>query len=161
MWINLLILGVIASCILWVVQRRNWTIIARSAAGLFFVVMFALASYFHLGGIYLGGDTPWYDQTPFREMALYIVMLVGMFARTISRAIEVRTERSKQLSKQGMPPDKPALDIDWWDLAYPFFFSVITFGTLISQVEQKRLSLIILVLAFQTGFFWQTVLKKG
>jgi hypothetical protein len=39
-------------------------------------------------------------------------------------------------------------------------FSVMTFGALLTQVGESRLTVAVIVLAFQAGFFWQTILKQ-
>ena len=46
-----------------------------------------------------------------------------------------------------------------WDLAQPFFVSLITFGVLVGRQENQTL-LTNLLLGFETGFFWQTILAS-
>jgi hypothetical protein len=35
-----------------------------------------------------------------------------------------------------------------------------TFGALLTQVGESKLTVAVIVLAFQTGFFWQTIIKQ-
>jgi hypothetical protein len=50
--------------------------------------------------------------------------------------------------------------LDPWDFSRPFLVSVATFGGLLSQIGDRRLDWATLALSFQTGFFWQTLLKR-
>ena len=111
------------------------------------------------GGMFLG-EVAWYDRFPYREIILFLIMLTGMVARTLTLAIERRRKVIAQLSEGGAQFEKPGLDLDVWEFSYPFLVSVLTFGGLLSQIGDEQLSLLVLVLAFQTGFFWQTVLKR-
>jgi hypothetical protein len=99
----------------------------------------------------LGGPESWLDKasaTPFRELILFGLLLFGMVARVISVAIERRGV--------GEP-----VKIDRWQFVYPMLFAIPTFGGLLSQIQTRNLALADTVLAFQTGFFWQTILKKS
>ena len=46
---------------------------------------------------------------------------------------------------------KPSIEFDAWEFSYPLFVSVITFGTLLSQLEGNVLNVANIVLSFQTG----------
>jgi hypothetical protein len=99
----------------------------------------------------LGGRQSWLDkvsETPFRELILFAMLLFGMVARVVSVAIEQRGV--------GEP-----VKIDRWQFVYPMLFAIPTFGGLLSQIQTRNLALADTVLAFQTGFFWQTILKKS
>lgn len=103
-------------------------------------------------GTFLGPDA-WYEASPVRELLLFLLMGAGMLARLISQAIEVR--REIKLSN----PDRPApkLELDHWELLYPFLSSVVCFGALIEATSGRSFDLVLAILAFQNGFFWQTV----
>jgi hypothetical protein len=90
------------------------------------------------------------DETPFKELILFALMLCGMVCRVLSLAIE------KRRAAAGEPIP---LRVDKWEFVHPLLFAVPTFGALLSQVSDDALRLTSLVLAFQTGFFWQTILK--
>jgi hypothetical protein len=101
----------------------------------------------------LGPGAHWVDESPFRELLLFALMLSGMAARVLSLAIE----------RRGAAKDNklPPVTVDRWEFVYPMLFAVPTFGALLSQVQAETLTLVNVVLAFQTGFFWQTILKRG
>jgi hypothetical protein len=98
----------------------------------------------------LGPEASWWNNSPYRELILFALMLVGMVARVLSVAIE-----SRKTNKEA------GLSVDRWVFVYPMLFAVPTFGALLSQIQTEVLALTHVVLAFQTGFFWQTILKKG
>jgi hypothetical protein len=92
--------------------------------------------------------------SPIREFILFVLLLTGMIARVVSLAIERR-------ETNGVVTPATSLNIDRWQFVYPMLFAVPTFGALLSQLPTPNLSIADSVLAFQTGFFWQTILKKS
>jgi hypothetical protein len=102
------------------------------------------------GPALLGAEDRWFNTSPFRELILFSLMLVGMIARVLSVAIENRGRNNNK-----------GVVVDRWDFVYPMLFAVPTFGALLSQTHSETLALTNVILAFQTGFFWQTILKKG
>ncbi len=101
----------------------------------------------------LAPGSSWLDSTPYRQLTLFFLMLFGMGARVLSVAIEQRNKTKKNETSA-------ALAVDRWDFVYPLLFAVPTFGLLQSQIQAETLSWQDAVLAFQNGFFWQTVLKR-
>ncbi|MCI0559151.1 MAG: hypothetical protein MN733_11695 [Nitrososphaera sp.] len=99
-------------------------------------------------------------ESPYREFLLFLLMLAGMAARYFTHAIEDRRARIAELRSVGdETPVKLRFDI--WEFVYPIFVSIITFGALLPQVDGEKLSFANLVVSFQTGFFWQTLLARG
>jgi len=95
------------------------------------------------------------SQSPIREFLLFAIMLLGMMARMLSLAIEERRTHLKR-SEAGA---NPKIRIDRWEFVYPMLFAVPTFGALLGQLQTDALSVPAVTLAFQNGFFWQTLLK--
>ena len=121
-----------------------------------------------LVAVYLGEETflsstPWYQESPWKEGILLFAMVLGMAARSLDQAIELRRERISELEKSEGESleEKPKLTLDPWDFSRPFLVALPTFGALLSQVDGEVLSWMLVVLAFQTGFFWQTILKRS
>jgi hypothetical protein len=101
----------------------------------------------------LSPQDAWTDMmsaSPLHELILFVCLLIGMSARVLSLAIE----------QHGRARNEVGLKINRWQFIYPLLFAVPTFGGLLSQIQAKQLSVTDVVLAFQTGFFWQTILKK-
>jgi hypothetical protein len=109
----------------------------------------------------LGTSPAWYDNSPAREFLLFAIMLCGMGARVLSAAIEARRAKTKEMAKKKIPSQSVPLELDPWESAYPLLFAVMTFGALLAQVGAETLTITTVVLAFQTGFFWQTILKHA
>jgi len=103
----------------------------------------------------------WYARSPWREALFLIIMLSGMAVRSLDEAIEARSRRIAELRKKGDLETKPGLSLDPWDFSRPFLVAVPTFGALLAQIGDQGPSWSLLVLAFQNGFFWQTLLKKA
>jgi hypothetical protein len=155
----LVISGALVALAIWVFQRETWSKWIRFASFAVVVVALAASLYvFSAGTNTLGPTGKWYDGSPEREIILFVMMLLGMAARYLTRAIEVRRDRIAVLQKANKPFQKPGLEFDAWEFAYPFIVSVITYGALLSQTKDSALSVASLTLSFQTGFFWQTII---
>lgn len=154
-----IIIGATIAMAIWLLERKSWSWRLRIPLLLVAVIVCGLATYLMMDKHYLG-DTDWYNRFPYRELTLFIGMLFGMIARTISQSVEVRRKKIRQLRDQSDSFQKPPLEVDFWEFSYPLLFSAITFGALLGQVGESKLTLIVLVTAFETGFFWQTLLKK-
>lgn len=102
----------------------------------------------------LGHWSEQWHSSPYAEFLLFIFLLLGMGARVLSLAIEQR----RSASRSGAPP---AWNIDRWEFVYPMLFAAPTFGALLGQIHAPVLTIQNVVLAFQTGFFWQTLLKRS
>ena len=153
--------GTTLAAVIWVLQRQHWRLSLRV------LVCFGLSAL--LGAVYvfgvivnatqmLGKEVPWYNTSPWCEIIFYVLMVMGMAARYITRAIQNRQAQIARLREQETPYVKPPLEFDAWEFSYPLFISVITFGALISQIQERSLSVTNATLSFQTGFFWQTLL---
>lgn len=110
---------------------------------------------------FLGPGDSWHGRSPWKEGLLLLAMLSGMAARSLDQAIEMRSQQIEQLRAAGRLRRKPKLHLDAWDFSRPFLVALPTFGGLLGQVAEQTLGWALFVLAFQTGFFWQTVLKKS
>jgi hypothetical protein len=108
----------------------------------------------------LGGPRLWYESTPYRELLLFLAMVLGMAARYLTRAIEERRRKIQEAATKAQTERVP-LELDLWEFIYPMLVSVITFGALLHQLDSERLTLANVILSFQTGFFWQTLLSRA
>jgi hypothetical protein len=155
---SFLILGLVLIVSLAMLQFvvSNWWLRALGAIIISLIAAWVVAQL--SGPIWLGPDDEnWYDASPYAEGILFSLMVLGMGARLLSLAIEQRREKLKSLA---VDVHAPALRIDRWEFVYPMLFAVPTFGAILSQIDSPGLSVAAVILAFQTGFFWQTVLKS-
>lgn len=158
MWQVFIPCGVVLSVALWAAQRSTWSVWMRVVLVLLLLAVASVYVYLATPNlITLGPEAAWYNVTPIREALLFLIMLTGMAARYFTQEIEARRVRMEQARRKGIDA-KPGLEFDIWEFAYPLFFSVVTFGALLSQIKETTLSLASLILSFQTGFFWQTLL---
>jgi hypothetical protein len=102
------------------------------------------------------GASQWFQQSPWWELLLFLVMLAGMMCRYITAAIEERRDRLRTSTNKR----RVRIRFDPWEFSYPLFVSVITFGGVLSAISAKEVSLQNVILSFQTGFFWQTILAS-
>ncbi len=158
MWVSFLAYGILISIFVWLLQRRSWRIWLRLSLIIIVVCIFAIVVYIGDGPETLGPRERWYTENPGREIVFFVLMLLGMTARYLTQAIESRRERIKKLQKKGDRFKKPRIEFDIWEFSYPMLVSVITFGALLSQIEETAPTLASMTLSFQTGFFWQTIL---
>jgi len=156
--LTFLVSGTLVSLLIWFVQRGGWNLWARILCILTTLAALAIFIFLQAGPPTLGGEQHWYETSPYLEMLFFALMLLGMSARYITKAIEVRREKIAALAKNGAASAKPGLEFDFWEFSYPLFVSVVTYGALLSQLKDHSLSIANATLSFQTGFFWQTVL---
>jgi hypothetical protein len=134
-----------------------WTAILILAAPSLWFLWYMISP----GPHYLGSGT-WYHYPPWKYIILYLLMIAGMLARAVSQAIEARRRVLETPQATGVIAlHKSPLSLDVWELVYPLLFSFITFGVLLTQVRSQLMSLEVSLIAFQNGFFWQTLLRSG
>ena len=106
------------------------------------------------------GRKAWYKESPAAEILLFSSMLMGMIASYLTKQIE---RRRALIDEKGRAGDKSPtrLEFDIWEFTYPMLVSVITFGAVLQSLGTKELDLPSVILSFQTGFFWQTVLSRS
>jgi len=158
MWLTFILYGIILTLIIFVFQRNKLNFYLRITLIVILFLLLLLCIY--LNSVIFLSNNIWYNKSPSTELIFFFMMLLGMFARYISKAIEDRNVTINKLRISGEKFEKPKLELDIWEMAYPLFFSIITFGMLLRYISTEQVELTELVLSFQTGFFWQTILNK-
>jgi hypothetical protein len=156
----LLATGVSLSIVIWLAQRKSMPAWLRGTGSIVAILAGVLAAYISARDTSYLGEESWYDASPWREIIFLLLMLIGMASRYFTHAIEQRREEVKRLKAEGQDASKVRLQFDVWEFSYPLFFAVVTFGGLLGQIQDGGVTLTHLVLSFQTGFFWQTLIKK-
>jgi len=160
MIINFMVSGILIASFIWILQNRLLPNPIRVILAVICLMGFTFSMYLAAGPVLLSQKN-WYNASPFIEIILFLLMIFGMAARYFTNAIEVRRNKiKKRKSSDHLAYEKPSLEFDLWEFSYPLFFSVVTFGALLSQLDEKIISITSAVLSFQTGFFWQTILKQ-
>lgn len=101
-------------------------------------------------------ESSWYERSPYRELMILGLMMMGMASRILSVAIE---ERKAKISNLRPEEKRPGIQLDKWDFIYPLLSSIICFGVILEAVGDQILTLTTIMLSFQNGFFWQTVIN--
>jgi hypothetical protein len=102
-----------------------------------------------------GESEPIWAQSPWKELLLFLAMLLGMTAKCLWDLIEVR--RCKNASRREGEP-KIGIEFDFWDFVQPLLVAAMVFAGVIAAV--KGFSATSFLFSFQNGFFWQAVLKQ-
>lgn len=131
-WLMLLP-GVIAALLAWIGERFVDTVVTGSEQSFHFLLKGSSAS----------------DQSvvPWVGVVYFVAMVVGMFAHTTWDAINKR--------KAGKDPV-----FDRWLYFRPALVAPIIFIAVLKLVGGSSFDFAALLLSFQNGFFWQTVLSK-
>jgi hypothetical protein len=158
MWLNFIIAGIAAAAVSWLAFRSRVPRRARLPLAAIAAAAVAGIAFYVFRGPQTLGDEAWWQKTPGFEITLFAVMLLGMVVRYITKAIEDRRQTVAEWKKAGGEGKRPGLELDKWEFAYPLLISAITFGALLSQIKAEQPAIENLLLAFQTGFFWQTLL---
>ena len=98
-------------------------------------------------------DFPWYEDTPWKQIIALSLTILGMAAKYLYDVIEER--RHSRSSRSSPPP----LNIDVWEFILPFLVSFIVFGAFWNAHGDQTIDVTWLVITFQNGFFWQTVMS--
>lgn len=157
MWASFIVIGIFAAACAWLIQRGEPRY-SKLALSLFIVIAVAGGGFYFLSGPATLGPEHWWEISPWREMTLFVSLLLGMAIRYLTKAIEERREKLAEWRAAGSSGNRPGIEVDKWEFAYPLLVSAITFGTLLSQIKNNQLTMENVLLSFQTGFFWQTLL---
>lgn len=149
--VKVLSLGLPLWLFFFAIFRARFAGIMRYALGATALLIFCFFALFWRGEVSLG-ETNWWEQTPFRQIIFFFIMILGMCFSVVYAAICER-RRKKAAGKTV----SSRLEIDIWDIVQPLLLSVLTYGALNGQLAGRPFNTATVVLSFQTGFFWQTV----
>lgn len=159
MWLSFLIIAGLAAMSL---SAMSWTRLSTMLGiilGLGFAALCGVSLWFFREPVFLREADEWWKASPWREIVLFGSMIAGMTARYLTVLIEARRRRMAKVgfAKRG----RIGIRFDGWEFAYPLLISVVTFSTVVAQTGAEDLSLANVLLSFQTGFFWETVLARS
>jgi hypothetical protein len=83
---------------------------------------------------------------PWQDIGMFFSMLVGMASKYLFDRIGEKNRRRITFNK--------------WQFLKPFLVSPIIFGTILTQVPENMPVFTLLILSYQNGFFWHTLLYK-
>lgn len=86
------------------------------------------------------------SKIPWLDIGLFLAMLFGMASKYLFDIIGEKPKKKLRFNK--------------WQFFRPFLVSPIIFITVLALLPEKTSILMILVFAYQNGFFWQTLLYK-
>ena len=157
--------GILITVGSWIIQQQRWKVVTRIPCVIIIIgaLSFRFLNRILTSPVFLSSDV-WYDKSPWVELLFFIFMILGMSARYFSKAIETRREKIDNFKKINPNSDvhyKPNIEFDFWEFSYPFFFSFITFGLLLKSINSYEINISNTALCFQTGFFWQTIIKSS
>jgi hypothetical protein len=119
---------------------------------------FVIAAFILRTQVFMGGS-PWWQETPWKQIIMFALMLLGMLVSVLNVAIKSRRDEQRRLAAAGKDA-KIGLKIDKWDAFQPFLFSLVAFSVLHAQIGGGALSVANAALSFETGFLWQTIVDK-
>ena len=111
-----------------------------------------LASYFYPGGLLLAQSATGSSGDPWHIILLALVMIVGIFSSFVF-------EKARVSKREGVPISLHLAEIfgDFQFIA-ALFVSPLIFNSIYALTKQNPETLGDFLLAYQNGFFWQTVL---
>lgn len=133
--------------------RLTWIKPVLIAAGIVALVALLVAQ---MSRRTMGGDA-WYDHEAFVYLVTFLMLLFGIVSSTLVHAI---VERKAKLAQYPSEQERKQvkLAVDRYDFLYAFLISVPTYGALLAQFPEKKLTIVLLTLSYETGFFWDAVL---
>ncbi|UCH95212.1 MAG: hypothetical protein JSV88_33895 [Candidatus Aminicenantes bacterium] len=83
---------------------------------------------------------------PWQDIGMFFSMLAGMASKYLLDVIGEKKRRRIAFNK--------------WQFLKPFLVSPIIFGTLLSQAPENMPVFTLIILSYQNGFFWHTLLYR-
>ena len=83
---------------------------------------------------------------PWQDFGMFFSMLLGMASKYLFDRIGEKKRRRIAFNK--------------WQFLKPFLVSPIIFGTILTQVPENMPVFTLMILSYQNGFFWHTLLYK-
>ena len=110
---------------------------------------YALIDVFVLKPDYLiiKGEENFLSKIPWLEIGLYFIMLLGMASKYLFDAIGEKKRKKIKFNK--------------WQFTKPFLVSPMIFGAVYAMIPETTSAFLLLIFAYQNGFFWHTVLYKA
>jgi len=99
-------------------------------------------------------DQSWYEIAPWRQILLITTTLFGMVSNYLLEYFQARIKAKESKGKVKMPK------FVWEKIALPFIIAILVFGYFWEQHGKEPMNFAIMLISFQNGFFWQTVLEK-
>ncbi|UCH94863.1 MAG: hypothetical protein JSV88_32040 [Candidatus Aminicenantes bacterium] len=87
-----------------------------------------------------------FAKIPWLEIGLYFIMLLGMVSKYLFDAIGEKKRKKIKFNK--------------WQFIKPFLVSPMIFAAVYAMIPETTSALLLLIFAYQNGFFWHTVLYK-
>lgn len=153
--LRFLVLSIFVLIYIFIIEKKDISFLKKFVGFLIVLLIYSTVAYFMYQLDYLG-ETRFVDKTPIKEVILFLLMSFGMIASVLNSAIEkMKRERSK--SKDS---GSNKISIDKWEFLNPLLISVGTFCFLMTQIGDESITWSNATIAFQTGFFWNTVMKN-
>ena len=121
-----LLTGIMISVLLFSVKNRLRPSTVFIIACIAIVILPILVEYILPGRKSLGGEA-WYESKVFYGIIAYLLMLLGMLMSVLSKSIEKRKARIDKCKSQDEKKNIK-LEIEFYDLLYPFIASFLTFS---------------------------------
>lgn len=96
-------------------------------------------------------DIIWIELAPWKHIILIICMLFGMMSNYFFEFLLVRI-RAKESKRKVQPPK-----FVWEKFVLPFIMSGLVFGYFWGLYNKEPISLTVVLVSYQNGFFWQAI----
>jgi hypothetical protein len=99
----------------------------------------------------LRSGTAWWQDPLWRNIILFVLLLLGMMFRVVWEALERRTAKAVNALQLLRP------SFSGWDFVRPALVSLIVFQGVLLLAKTQELSWELALASFQNGFFWNTL----
>ena len=147
-------IAIVFLTVTFILSRKLNGFIKAVSTTLMVLMAIALYQFFSTTPIVRSPDQSWYEITPWKQITLIVGTLFGMIINYLLEYFQARIRAKESEKKQKMPK------FIWEKIALPFIVAVLVFGYFWEQHGKEPISVSILLISFQNGFFWQTVLEK-
>ena len=145
-------LGSVLFIVIWVLTRK-FSLLGRVSLVVILFIVVGLTEW--SSDWLLRADLSWYETSPYKEGVALFFMIAGMAGKYVFDVIEKRRKRKAE------GHNVADIEFDQWDFFQPYIVAFAVFGLFWKSYGYEALDVGWLVISFQNGFFWQTILGKS
>jgi len=101
-------------------------------------------------------ELPWYNKTPYKQLLTFVILLLGIISKHILDTLKANDKEIVNQNKRKYNIFRRLVKL----FLKPFIASVIVFSIFWQAHGNEQLTFNYLIISFQNGFFWQTLIGK-
>ena len=136
------------------IYTRKISLIIKIFLCLVVLSLFCISITYWMGPPTRAVDKKWFEIGTWKHIILFLSMLLGMITNYIFEYFQHRI-KAKEAEGEYQKPQ-----FIWEKLFLPFVISILLFGYFWGYHSKEPMSLTLIFISYQNGFFWQSIWEK-